>query len=112
MNTTAQSPGMQDIDALLAQCETPVLIDCFSPDCKPCAALAPVLDEVAGAMDGRMIVEKVDVVANPDVASRFGVRGVPTLLLFQGGKLQATRTGAATRTQLVTWLAGQRIATW
>ncbi|MGO4328948.1 thioredoxin family protein [Cupriavidus sp. 2TAF22] len=109
MNETVQSSGMQDIEALLAQSDSPVLVDCYSPDCKPCAALAPVLDDVAGAMDGRMIVEKVDVVANPDVAARFGVRGVPTLLLFQDGALKATRTGAASRTQLVTWLAGQQV---
>ena len=100
---------MQDIEALLTQSEAPVLIDCFSPECKPCAALAPVLEDVASAMGGRMTVEKVDVVANPDVARRFGVRGVPTLLLFQRGTLRATRTGAATRAQLVTWLAAQQI---
>lgn len=109
MNSTAQSSGMQDIEALITQSNAPVLVDCYSPDCKPCAALAPVLDDVASAMEGRMVVEKVDVVANPDVATRFGIRGVPTLLLFQGGKLQATRTGATTRTQLVTWLAGQQV---
>lgn len=106
---TAHGASMHDIDALISQSGAPVLVDCYSPDCKPCAALAPVLDDVAGAMAGRMTVEKVDVVAHPDVASRFGVRGVPTLLLFRGGRLQATRTGATTRTQLLTWLAGQQV---
>jgi len=109
MSHTTQSFGMQDIDALLTNSETPVLIDCYSPDCKPCAALAPVLDDVASSMNGRVVVEKVDVVANPDVASRFGVRGVPTLLLFRGRDLKAVRTGAASGTQLVTWLAAHGV---
>ncbi|MGT2460114.1 thioredoxin family protein (plasmid) [Cupriavidus basilensis] len=100
---------MQDIDALIAQSGTPVLIDCYTPGCGPCAALAPVLDDVSGSLEGRLAVEKVDVAASPDVADRFGVRGVPTLLLFRDGKLQASRTGAASRTQLLTWLVANQV---
>jgi len=105
----AHGPAMHDVDALLARGTAPVLIDCYSPGCKPCAALAPVLDEVSAAMAGRLAVEKVDVAAHPEVARRFGVRGVPTLLLFRDGKLLASCTGAASRAQLVTWLVAHQV---
>lgn len=96
---------MPDIDALLARSASPVLVDCFTPGCGPCAALAPILDTVAAELEGQLAVEKVDVAANPDVARRYGVRGVPTLLLFKGGDLVASRTGMASQTQLITWLS-------
>jgi thioredoxin 1 len=101
--------AMQDIQALLARSSTPVLIDCFTPGCGPCAALAPVLDGLAVELDGQLAIEKVDVAANPEVASTYGVRGVPTLLLFNEGQLRANRTGAASRTQLVTWLSAHGV---
>lgn len=96
---------MQDIDALVSRTSTPVLLDCFTPGCGPCAALAPVLDELAGEMDGTLVIEKVDVATHPDVAKRFGIRSVPTLILFKEGKQVATRGGAASRSQLLTWLS-------
>ena len=104
-STTAPAPC--DIDTLVADPARPVLVDCYTPGCGPCAAIAPVLDELAAELHGRLVVEKVDVAAQPDVARRFGVRGVPTLLLFKGGHLKAVRTGAATRTQVLTWLSAQ-----
>lgn len=76
---------LEDIDALVARSAAPVLVDCFTPGCGPCAALAPVLDELAGEMDGTLVVEKVDVAAHPEVARRFGIRTVPSLLLFSKG---------------------------
>ena len=97
--------AMQDIDALVSRSATPVLLDCFTPGCGPCAALSPVLDELAIEMDGTLAVEKVDLAAHPDVAKRFGIRTVPSLLLFKEGKLAATRGGAASRLQLLTWLS-------
>ena len=94
-----------DINALLARRDVPVLVDCFAPGCGPCAALAPVLDELQTDMAGQLAVVKVDVGAAPAIARRFEVRSVPTLLLFRDGELRATRSGAASRTQLLTWLS-------
>jgi thioredoxin 1 len=84
-----------------------VLIDCYSPQCSPCAALAPVLDELATEYSDRLLIKKVDVTAQPAVARQHGVRAVPTLLLFRDGALQASRTGSASKSQLLTWLAAQ-----
>lgn len=110
MTAAAAGVALQDIDALVSRSSTPVLVDCFTPGCGPCAALAPVLDELAGEMDGTLVIEKVDVAANPDVAKRFGIRSVPSLLLFKEGKLAATRGGAASRAQLLTWLSANGAA--
>ncbi|WP_028604304.1 thioredoxin family protein [Ottowia thiooxydans] len=96
---------MTDIGVLVARSTTPVLVDCFTPGCGPCAALAPILDTLADELKEQLAVEKIDVGANPEVAKLYGVRGVPTLLLFKDGKHVASRTGAASRTQLITWLS-------
>lgn len=110
METSSTHSALRDVDALVAGRPMPVLIDCYTPGCGPCAALAPVLDDLATELDGQLAVEKIDVAAQPDVARRFGVRGVPTLLLFKDGQLRATRTGVASRTQLLTWLSAQGAA--
>ncbi|GAA4330703.1 thioredoxin TrxA [Variovorax defluvii] len=104
---TPTGAGSADLDALLARQAGPVLVDCYSPGCGPCAALAPVLDELSHEFEGQLAIEKVDVAAQPEVAMRFGIRSVPTLLLFQDGKLKASRTGGASRAQLLTWLSAQ-----
>jgi thioredoxin 1 len=64
----------------------PVLVDFWAEWCGPCKALAPKLEEIAGEMTGKATIVKVDVDANPDTASKYGVRGIPTLVLFKGGK--------------------------
>lgn len=83
----------------------PVLIECFSPQCSPCAALAPVLEELSADYEGHLRIRKVDVTAHRAIAQAYGVRAVPTLLLFQGGVLKASKTGGVSKTQLITWLA-------
>jgi len=110
MTGVAGSDVMQDIDALVERSSIPVLLDCFTPGCGPCAALAPVLDDLAAEMDGVLAVEKIDVATHPEVAKRFGIRSVPTLLLFKGGRLAASRGGAASRLQLLTWLSANSAA--
>jgi thioredoxin 1 len=110
ISTTSESRfSPPDLEALVARSNIPVLIDCFTPGCGPCATLSPVLDELANSTQGRLAIEKIDVATYPEIAHRFGVRGVPTLLLFKGGQLHSSRTGAASRTQLLTWLSAQQV---
>jgi len=81
--------------------DLPVLVDFWAEWCGPCKMIAPVLSEIADEYQGRLKVCKVDVDANPDITPKFGIRGIPTLILFKGGNPEATKVGALSKTQLV-----------
>lgn len=93
-----------DTDVL--QSDQPVLVDYWATWCGPCKMIAPILEEVAGEYAGRLTVAKVDVDANPDTAAKYGIRGIPTLMLFKNGQAAATKVGALSKSQLTTFLNG------
>jgi len=78
----------------------PVVVDFYADWCGPCQAVGPIVAELAADYEGRVEVRKVDIDANPDLASRFGVRSIPTLILFKGGAPQETIVGAVPKSQL------------
>src|SRR5438874_5459355 len=84
--------------------DTPVLVDCWAEWCGPCRMIAPALEEIAGALDGKVSIVKLNIDENPDTPSRYGVRGIPTMLLFKGGQPVAQKVGAAPRSQIQQWL--------
>jgi len=80
--------------------EKPTLVDCWAPWCGPCITLAPIVEEVAQEYGDRLKVAKLNVDDNQDIAARYGIRGIPTLLLFKGGKLEDTMVGLVSRDRL------------
>ena len=91
-------------DAEVLNSDIPVLVDFWAEWCGPCKMIAPVLDEIASEYDGRLKVCKVDVDANPDIPPKFGIRGIPTLIVFKGGNAEATKVGALSKTQLTEFI--------
>jgi thioredoxin 1 len=87
-------------DAEVLNSDIPVLVDFWAEWCGPCKMIAPVLDELASELDGKLKICKVDVDANPEIPPKFGIRGIPTLILFKGGNAEGTKVGALSKTQL------------
>ena len=84
--------------------EVPVLVDYWAEWCGPCKSIAPILEDVAKAYGGRLNVAKINVDENQAVPAKFGIRGIPTLMLFKNGNVEATRVGALTKSQLTAFL--------
>ncbi|MET0379279.1 MAG: thioredoxin TrxA [Spongiibacteraceae bacterium] len=80
--------------------DVPVLVDFWAAWCGPCKMIAPILDEIAKEYAGKVKIAKVDVDANNDTPAKFGIRGIPTLMLFKQGAAAATKVGALSKTQL------------
>jgi len=91
-------------DTEVLNSDIPVLVDFWAEWCGPCKMIAPVLDEIATEYAGKLKVCKVDVDANPDIPPKFGIRGIPTLILFKGGSAEATKVGALSKSQLVDFI--------
>ena len=86
--------------------EVPVLLDCWAEWCGPCQMIAPILDEIAGDFDGRLKVAKINIDDNPLTPPKFGIRGIPTLMLFKNGSVEAQKVGAVSKKQLAEFLDG------
>ena len=94
----------ESFNSEVLQAEKPVLVDYWAEWCGPCKMIAPILEDVAGTYTDRLKVCKMDVDGNQITPSQYGIRGIPTLILFKGGAAEATKTGVLSKSQLIAFL--------
>ena len=101
-NTINVSDDSFDQDVL--QADLPVLVDFWAEWCGPCKMIAPILDEIAQSFAGKVTIAKINVDQNSKTSAKYGVRGIPTLILFKDGNVEATKVGALSKSQLTDFL--------
>jgi thioredoxin 1 len=101
---TPVSVGDDDFEARVLNSEQPVVVDFWAEWCGPCKLIAPTLEEIAGDMKGKITVAKLNIDDNPHTPAKYGVKGIPTLIVFKGGQVAATKLGTLPKSQLIQWI--------
>ncbi|MCZ6496729.1 MAG: thioredoxin TrxA [Alphaproteobacteria bacterium] len=102
MSATHVTDSSFEADVLNA--EGPVLVDFWAEWCAPCKQIAPILEELASELEGNLTIAKVNIDENPQTPTKYGVRGIPTLILFNGGQVVGTKVGTVPKGVLLDWV--------
>lgn len=105
--SNAPSVTDTDFETEVLKSDKPVLVDFWAEWCPPCKALSPLIDELAGEMGEQLKIVKVNIDESPNTPTTYGVRGIPTLMVFKGGQLSATKVGGMTKVDLDKWVKEQ-----
>ena len=93
-----------NFEAEVLQASAPVVVDFWAEWCGPCKMIAPALEEIAAEMSGKVTIAKVNIDENPEIATRFGIRSIPTLVMFKDGEVADMRVGAQPKSALSSWI--------
>lgn len=104
MNSSIIAVSDDSFEKDVMNAQLPVLVDFWAEWCGPCKMIAPILDDIAKSYEGRLTVAKINIDDNAATPQKFGVRGIPTLMLFKNGELESTKVGAISKSQLTAFL--------
>ena len=93
----------ENFDTEVLKSEKPILVDFWAEWCGPCKQIGPTLEEISNEMSNEITIAKHNIDNEPNTPTKYGVRGIPTMLLFKGGELKATKVGATTKSNIVSW---------
>ena len=94
----------ENFDTEVLKSDKPILVDFWAEWCGPCKQIGPTLEEISNEMSNEITIAKHNIDNEPNTSTKYGVRGIPTMLLFKGGELKATKVGATTKSNIVSWI--------